>query len=174
MQINTLEKFLDWPETTDMSEAPSDCLFNLQNALERTMCNAQTYLHTHTFERLERNEEAMGATVKFAVARLEWLLDVARQEISGMFNKEEFNLLLNCYQGEFLSPQECARMASTLCNDLGIELDCYRQSGIADFIDKLRTLTVLQRAALADALEVAWHSGRPVDEALGDMGIELR
>lgn len=173
MQSNTLEKFLDWPAPTVMSAAPSHCLLNLQDALHRTMHDAQTYLHTHTFERLERNEEAMAATAKFAIARLEWLLDDARQQISGMFSEGEFYVLLSCFQGEFLTPHECQRMAASLCDEFGVELDDYHGSGIAGLVDKLRALTVSQRVALADALEVAWHSER-VTEVLPEMGIELQ
>lgn len=174
MQSNSLENFLDWPEAVADVEAPSPCLSSMQEALETTLPHAQTYLQAHTFADLERNEEAMAATVKLAVVRLEWLLDDARQGISGMFSQEEFTLLLNCFQGKFLTPDDCQRLASSVCDDLGIELDSYRESGIAEFVDKLRTLTAPQRAALADALEVAWHSGRPVAEALADLGIELR
>lgn len=174
MQDNALDKFLDFSVSSESTEAPSECLFNLQNALEMTIYNARTYLQTHTFDMAEQGDESMAATVKFAVARLEWLLDEARQEISGLFTKEEFNMLLNCFQGEFLTPDDCQRMASSLCDELGIELDRYRESGLAELIDKLLALTVPQRAALADALEVAWHSGRPFDDAMTDMGIELR
>lgn len=174
MQNDTLEKFLDWPVPSELSDGPSECLFNLQEAVERATHHAQTYLFAHSFDQLERTEEAMGATVKLAVARLEWLLDDARQQISGMFSQDEILLLLNCYQGEFLTPDECQRMASTLCHGLGIELEHYRESCISDLVDKLRTLTIPQRMALADALEVSWHSGQPVKQTLADMAIELR
>ena len=174
MQNTTLEKFLDWPEAPDLPDAPSNCLFSLQEAVERTTHHAQTYLLAHSFDKLESSDVAMGATVKLAVARLEVLLDDARQQISGMFSEDEIDLLLNCYQGEFLTPDACQRMASALCEDLGIELERYRESSIADLVDKLRTLTVPQRTALADALEAGWHSGQPVKSVLADMGIELR
>lgn len=174
MQNTTLEKFLDWPETPEFPDAPSDCLLRLQEAVERTTHHAQTYLLAHTFAELETSDVAMGATVKLAVARLEFLLDDARQQISGMFSQDEIDLLLNCYQGEFLTPDDCQRMASTLCEDLGIELERYRESSIADLVDKLRVLTVPQRMALADALEAGWHAGRPVNSVLADMGMELR
>lgn len=65
-------------------------------------------------------------------------------------------------------------MASTLCEDLGIEIERYRESSIADLVDKLRALTVPQCMALADALEAGWHAGLPVNQVLADMGIELR
>lgn len=174
MQNTTLEKFLDWSETPELPDAPSDCLLSLQEAVERTTHYAQTYLLAHSFAELEPSEVAMGATVQLAVARLEFLLDDARQQISGKFSQDDIDLLLNCYQGEFLTPDTCQHMASTLCEDLGIEIERYRESSIADLVDKLRALTVPQCMALADALEAGWHAGLPVNQVLADMGIELR
>ena len=81
MQNTTLEKFLDWPKTPELPDAPSDCLLSLQEAVERTTHHAQTYLLAHSFAELETSDVAMGATVKLAVARLEYLLDDARQQI---------------------------------------------------------------------------------------------
>jgi len=174
MKNNTLEKFLNWPEDSDETEAPSDCLFNLQKALDSTLCNAQTYLLAHSFDELEGSEEAMGATVKFALGRLEWLLDEGRQQISGKFSHEEFVILLDCYKGDFLTQKDCQTIATTVRNERSMQPVDTKKLSFARFVDRLRALTKLQRAALADAIEVAWYSGRPVNEALADLGIRLR
>lgn len=132
------------------------------------------YLETRAFPRMKSSDESAAATVQIAVARLDALLDQGRQQISELFTEDEFIMLLNCHQGQFLTPYECRRMASTLCDELGIEIDEYHVSPLRDFIDRLRGLTPLQSMALADALEVAWHTGPPAFERLAEMDLRFR
>jgi hypothetical protein len=107
----------------------------------------------------DAKQAAMLGTLKHAVTRLEWILNEAREEIAELFTNEEFILMLNCFQGEFMDPRAFQRLPSTVCDDLGIEINEYEVSPLADFIERMRNLNTSQRAALADALEVAWHSG---------------
>jgi hypothetical protein len=94
-----------------------------------------------------------------------------------MFTEREFMLLLNCFQGDIFCPDQISRMACELCDDLGVDVDSYKTSGIAALIGKIQDLSAAQRVALADALEQAWHSGamrnRTPREILGELGIEL-
>jgi hypothetical protein len=122
----------------------------------------------------DAKQAAMLGTLKHAVGRLEWILNGAREEISGLFTKEEFILMLNCFQGEVMNPRICQRLASTVCDDLGIEIDEYEVSPLADFIDRLRNLNTSQRAALADALEITWHSGSEGFKLLEDMNLTFK
>jgi hypothetical protein len=73
-----------------------------------------------------------------------------------------------------MNPRICQRLASTVCDDLGIEIDEYEVSPLADFIDRLRKLNTSQRAALADALEITWHSGSEGFKLLEDMNLTFK
>lgn len=95
----------------------------------------------------------------FAAARLDWLLRKTRPSLSGLLSEHDVIMLLDCFQDDIFLPDQFQSIASDLCDHLGIELDDYETSNVASLVDKLRRLNSVQRVALADALEQAWHRG---------------
>ncbi|WP_430407339.1 hypothetical protein [Hydrogenophaga sp.] len=174
MRITTPQEFLEWPVPEEMTEYPSMDLKCLRDTVERTLPNIETYLNFHNFKALGPGAEPISATVKLGIARLEWLLDEAREDISELFTQEEFVTMLNCYQGAFLTPWDCHRMEHTVAQFMFIDWEEREESVHADFINRLHGLTTLQRAALADALEVGWQSAGQGFDALVDMNVVFR
>ena len=148
--------------------------FCSQQAFDSSKRYADKYLLEHVSGNAGFDNERTGV---IASARLEWILAEGRAEISGKFSEEKIRDLLTCFQGEIFSPEQFDRIASSLCDDRGIELDEYEETPLAPFIDELRALSPVQRIALADALEQTWHRGLPsektVAEFLSELGIEL-
>jgi hypothetical protein len=173
MRITTPQEFLDWPKPEKRTWYPKTELMSLREAVERTLPNVETYLDLRNFKRLGTGEEPIAATLKLGIGRLEWLLDEARQEISGLFTMDEFTTMLNFYLGSFLTPLDCYSMAQEVCDCLSVEWEDRGKSVHADFINRLDKLSMLQRAALGDALEVAWNSASPF-EVLEDMYIVFK
>lgn len=136
---------------------------------------AEAYLESRFVSQSpDASEEALQGTLMHAVARLHWILNSGRQEISNIFTEEEFIQLLSCFQGELMSPQNGSQIATTLCYDAGIELEDYENSSLANLIDRLCSLNTVQAAALMDALEVWWHSGSNGFAALKDMNLQFK
>ena len=96
-----------------------------------------------------------------AAARLDYVLQATRPELSDTFDEGEINTLLDCYQGDNFFPDQFDSMDSDLCDHWGIEIDDFEDEGsdIAELVSKLRSLSRVQRVVLADALEQAWHRG---------------
>lgn len=124
--------------------------------------------------RLTAKQSAM-----MAASRLDWLLQESRTKLSNIFNESDIYTLLDCYQGNMFSPCQINRIASDLCDHLGIELEEYEVSNIAPLIEKLLNLSILQRVALADALELTWYRGLGIEkkqprELLESLGFLLK
>jgi hypothetical protein len=147
---------------------------SVEDALSYSAGYAQRYFAAHTPSSTDLEDHQAAV---LAAARLEWLLPSLRSEISGLFSKRDILMLLNCVQDSIFFPGSFERLASDLCDDLGVELDKYERSGIASLVDKLLALTAGQSLALADALEQAWHVGMPANlhpaELFPQLGIEL-
>lgn len=94
---------------------------------------------------------------RLATARLEWLLRDARKNLSGQFSSADIVALMNCFQDVLFFPDQVGTIASELCDDFGVEVDKWDQSEIAPLLRKLRTMSAVEKLALADALEQAWH-----------------
>lgn len=160
--------------TDDLCQRAESLDFQVGNALEYSISHAARHLSTHAYM-----DEGQGYLVAgaMAAARLEWLLDTARQSISGMFAEHEIVALLSCFQGNLFYPQGSASMAGALCDDRGIEPDEYKHSEIGPLVEKLLTLEPVQSLALADALEQVWYvdmqEGRTVASAFKRLGIDL-
>lgn len=113
-----------------------------------------------------------------AAARMGWLLEQTRPSLSGLFSEGDAVALMDCYQGDMFFPDQFDRIASDLCDHLGVELDGYATSSIGPLVDKLQGLSAVQRVALADALEQAWHRGMKQEnksptEFFATLGINL-
>ena len=155
---------------------PRGLPFHSEQAWMFSSHNIACYLQEHADNGtgLSPNRAAL-----MAAGRLDWLLRETRPTLSGLFSERDFVVLLNCYQGDMFFPHQMNCIASGLCDDLGIEIDDYRASGIAPLIEKLQDLNAVQRMTLADALEQTWHRGMGMEqmqprEFLASMGINFK
>lgn len=158
-QLNTVEATI--ARFTDIAEA-EHLPFGTQQGWTSSQYYMTTYLHEHADNGACLNSEEVAL---FAAGRLEWLLRETRPSLSGLFTEQDVIVLLNCFQGDLFSPDQLSKIATNVCDDLGIELDAYKSSGIGPLINTLRGLTSVQQVALADVLEQLWHRGMS-----GDMG----
>lgn len=149
--------------------------FYPQQALTSSVDYVQRYLEQHTAPSTGLTNEAASM---LAAARLQWILQDARRRLAGIFTLDDIVTLMNCFQSEIFFPDQIRTIPSHLCDDLGVEVDEYKSSGIAPLVDKLLALTAPLKVALADALEQAWHVGLksdvPLEEFLEGLGLELQ
>jgi hypothetical protein len=115
---------------------------------------AVRYLSDHNLPETGLDERRV---TRLATARLEWLLRDARGRLSGQFSSADIVLLMNCFQDTLFFPDQVRSIGSELCDDLGVEVDEWEQSEVAPLLKKLAALSMVERMALADALEQAWH-----------------
>ena len=166
-QLNTVEA------TVEKFPAISECLpFQVQQAWDSSASYMARYIQKRADNSAGLNSEAVAL---FATGRLDWLLEKTRPTLSGLFSEQDIIVLMNCFQGDMLPPNQVGRIASNLCHELGIEVDEYESSNVAPLINKLLALTSVQQVALADALEQLWHRGMSGDmgEFLASMDINL-
>lgn len=164
--------------TSNTSEVPSIANGGMPSISERAINYSADYIceyeDQHVNEALSMDEYAIAL---LGVARLQLILEQVRLSLSGMFTEYEFMLLINCFQGDIFCPDQICRIASELCDDLGVDIDSYKTSGIAALVGKIQDLSVAQRVALADALEQTWHRGLTCNQTpqdfLSELGIEL-
>ncbi len=146
-----------------------------QQALAFTANDAAKYLNSHTVAGLNAERAAI-----MAAGRLEWVLQHARQSISGVFAVHEMATLMDCYSGTLFFPAQILDMAGDVLDHLGEDLaddDEGNGGSLPNEVAKVRKLTPLQRLALADALEQAWHlghkAGQDWEAVFAQLGIEL-
>ncbi|CAG9179224.1 hypothetical protein [Cupriavidus pinatubonensis] len=137
--------------------------------------HTMAYLSQHVLAKNGMNFEAAGV---LATARLQWLLEQTRLQLSGRFDKDEVTAMFNCFQGEIFFPDMFNGMATAICEDRGLELDEVADSSLAPLVAKLRNLSALERVTLADALEQAWYrageDGKDHFTILADLGIAVQ
>ena len=141
-----------------------DQLLELSNHLPLEVVDSWTYSSYNIARYLhEHADNGAGLDVKssalMAAGRLDLLLRETRLTLGGLFVSADILTLVNCYQGHIFSPTEIHGIESVVCDDLGIELEDYQSSSVAALIDKLRSLSSVQRLALVDALEQFWYRG---------------
>lgn len=176
MQNNTQQDIVDQPDYEEDDEPFCWGAFQLQESLKRSQGYWHSYLLTHRFKSWPLQEEVAQATVKHAMSRLEWILDEAREQLSDLFTEREFAMLAQHYQGIFNATKSGNGFAADMCLELNIDMETYEDSEHAPFINRLLSLTAAESAALADALEVGWHSG-PVGrifEVVEELGITFK
>lgn len=146
--------------------------FGRQQSWNASTRNMESYLCEHADNGAGLNSEEVAL---FATGRLDWLLRKTRPTLSGLFSEQDIIVLLNCFQGDLLPPNQVTRLASNVCHELGIEVDEYESTDIAPLINKLLELTSAQQVALADVLEQFFHHGLSGDmrEFLSSMDIAL-
>ncbi len=125
---------------------------------------ALTFSHDYTARyMLEHADNGSGLSwhnaASLAAARYEWVLLETRKSLNNLFSEGDISALNDCYPGAVFYPHQMNRIASDLCDHLGIDVDAYETSDMAPLIDTLRGLDAAQCMTLADALEQAWYRG---------------
>ncbi len=72
------------------------------------------------------------------------------------------------------APNELHRLATDICNDLGVEIDEAEQSSLWPLLERLFSLTKGQSVALIDALQLALVAEVGPTECWKALGIELK
>lgn len=102
------------------------------------------------------------------------LLKQCRQELSGIFSRDDLFILLNGVFQSGYAPDELHRLATDICDDLGVEIDEAEQSSLWPLLERLFSLTKGQSVALCDALQRALTAEEGPVECWKALGIELR
>lgn len=144
-------------------------------AVVRSQGYATRYLEAHQFPKSGLDDSQVAG---LATARLQWLLQHGRAQLRGRFTVEDVNCMMSCFQDALFFPDQMGSLAGEVAAEFGLEPDDWEQSPLAPLLTKLFALDVLERLALADALEQAWHRaaegrGGPTD-VLAQLGIELQ
>lgn len=150
--------------------------FQLKESLRRQQPYWQNYLAAHEFESLGECEDVKQSQTQHALARLEWMLDEGREQISGLFSREDFALLAHHVQGDFNATRSGYEYAACICTELKIDFEHFEESEHAGLVKCLLALTASQSAALSDAIEVGWHSGPfgQFFDAVEELGISFK
>lgn len=102
------------------------------------------------------------------------LLTQYRQELSGVFCRDDLFILLNGVFQSRYEPNELHRLATNICHDLGVEIDEAEHSSLWPLLERLFSLTKGQSVALIDALQLALVAEEGPAECWKALGIELR
>ncbi|AMP74827.1 hypothetical protein [Ralstonia solanacearum] len=149
--------------------------FYSQQALLFSGSYVGNYMSQHVLDKNGLNAESAGM---LAASRLQWLLVETRARLSGLFDQNDIVTLLNCFQAEIFSPDMLNRIATTVCEDSGIDVDEWAASPLVNLLETLCGLSPLERVTLADALEQTWYrageDGKTHLEVLAELGIEVR
>lgn len=105
---------------------------------------------------------------------LQDLLKQCRMELSGVFSREDLFILLNSMFQNRYAPNELHRLATAICDDLGVEIDESEQSSLWPLLERLFSLTKGQSVALCDALQRALTAEEEPAQCWKALGIELR
>lgn len=116
--------------------------YKLAEALHCSEGHIKTYQEQHVVKSRALDEKR---STLLAIARLQSVLQQTRPSLDGMFTEENFVALLNCFQGDIFYPGQIRRIASDLCDDAGVDVDCYETSGIAPLVDKHPLVGVFKR-----------------------------
>ena len=83
------------------------------------------------------------------------LLNQYRQELSGLFSRDDLLILLNCLFQSRYEPNELHFLATDIFHDFGADKAEAEESGLWDLLTQLQALTLGQSVALVDALQLA-------------------
>lgn len=125
-------------------------------------------------------QERTGRSISEATAaELNELLRQGREDLNGVFSASDYYTMLDCVQEEQQSPDQMQRLATNICDHLGIELDEYEDTFVAGLVNGLLGLTMAQSVALSDLLSRTWLEcrgvpGRTFEEFWESLGIGLR
>jgi hypothetical protein len=94
-------------------------------------------------------------------------------ELSGVFRRDDLFILLNGMVQSRYAPDELHRLATEICDDLGVEIDQAEQSSLWPLLERLFSLTRGQSVALCDALQLALVAEEGPAQCWKALGIEL-
>ena len=133
----------------------------------------ERYLEQHALESTGLDERRASL---IAAARLEWVLRQTRRELRGLFSVVDLGVLLDCFQGTLVGPCDLTSLAGDLCDRYGFG-PSEMESPVGPLVSKFNALTPSQHAAIADAIEQAWHRGVklgvPPEDVFRALEIEL-
>ena len=158
---------------TQLANLHEDLSFEAKQSWTASLCYMARYFDEHSY-----NDSGLchKRSAMIAAARLDWLLQESRVTLNNVFTEKEIFILLNCYDVTIFSPDQIQRMASNVCNELGIDV-CHHKEHIASpLIEKLIGLNALQQLTLADALERVWYRSVEtwrISEVFRSIGIKL-
>ncbi|MBS0508646.1 MAG: hypothetical protein JSR53_14820 [Proteobacteria bacterium] len=115
-----------------------------------------------------------SATATVPTEALFNLLSQYRQELSGLFSRDDLLVLLNGLFQSRYEPNELHRLATDICDDMGVEIDEAEQSSLWPLLERLFSLTKGQSVALIDALQLALAAEVGPTECWKALGIELK
>lgn len=101
------------------------------------------------------------------------LLAQYRQELSGVFSRDELLILLNGVLHTHYEPNALHILALDIFHDFGANIAEAEDSGLWDFLTRLQALTLGQSVALVDALEHAPMAHEGPIEYVQSLGIDL-
>ena len=114
-----------------------------------------------------------SATATVPTEALFNLLNQYRQELSGLFSRDDLFILLNGVFQSRYEPDELHRLATDICHDLGVDIGEAEQSILWPLLERLFSLTKGQSVALIDALQSALVADEGPTECWKALGIEL-
>ena len=115
-----------------------------------------------------------SATATVPTEALFNLLSQYRQELSGLFSRDDLLVLLNGLFQSRYEPNELHRLATDICDDMGVEIAEAEQSSLWPLLERLFSLTKGQSVALIDALQLALAAEVGPTECWKALGIELK
>ena len=115
-----------------------------------------------------------SATATVPTGALFNLLSQYRQELSGLFSRDDLLVLLNGLFQSRYEPNELHRLATDICDDMGVEIAEAEQSSLWPLLERLFSLTKGQSVALIDALQLALAAEVGPTECWKALGIELK
>lgn len=148
-------------------------LFSLFECLEVSQELSDSYWIQHTLPLMGSGRLQTDALSQLAVARLEWLLQQGRKELSGQFTLEEMSILMTSYMDQFVAPVDSDELADIVAGNLGVG-DLQTSQNSVDLVERLRALSALQRTALFDALELMYFTREAPLIVLRQLRIQLR
>lgn len=162
------------PVTMDTWSMPNGSKLSMPcNKVNDHVSNAMEYLEAHTSPRGLTDADALLV----ATGQLNGLLRLARPNLSGLFTREDIEVLGTCIGMGPIGSSEIQFFASFVLDDYGIEPEDYATTSLAPLIDKLLKLTPLERLALADAIDQTCYFARDeslsLQERLAKLGIKL-
>lgn len=104
---------------------------------------------------------------------LQDLLKQCRLELSGSFSRDDLFILLNDVFQSRYEPNELHRLATDICDDLGVEIEQAEQSSLWPLLERQFSLTRGQSVALCDALQLALVAVEGPAQCWKALGIEL-
>jgi len=157
---------------TQQSNIAND--FHIEEAMTRSAFWPALYQRDHAMEYSEERPEAMST---LAMARLEWILRQGRLALNGLITEGEFRTLCDVFNSEIATPDEIEYMANAVAAEFDIEYDGYKEHPLGPLLDKLLTMSPIQKLALRDLVQRFWYpaDGRGISpsEFLNKYGVAL-